>query len=160
MFLANRGTHLGIALAAIAFPLAACGSSTTAPSTTSAVPIPSGWKTEPFGKVALAVPNDWAVKHDTNCPNAPSPGTLLLGLPAVLSNCVEFQYPKNIVTVWQLSSETSTTNVPTRQKPVTVNGIPVYVGFGSLNELYWIVPSLDIQTGRSPALVPTPGLLT
>jgi hypothetical protein len=146
---ANRGIRLGMALTAIALPLVACGSSTPASSAT--VPIPSGWKTETYGNVAIAVPSNWAVKHGTNCPNAEAPGTLLLGLPAVPSNCAEYQYPKSVVTVWQINSETSTTNVPTEQEPVTINGVPVYVGFGSPTTLYWIVPSLTVQiTGSGP----------
>lgn len=136
---------MGIALASIAIPLVACGSSTTATSSSTTVSIPSGWKTETYGKVAIAVPSSWAVKHGTNCPNAPAPGSLLLGLPAVLSYCAAYQYPKSVVTVSQLSSETSTTNVPAGQKPVMINGIPVYIGFGSPTTLYWTVPSLDVQ---------------
>ena len=144
-----RVIRLGIALTAIALLLVSCGSSTTA--STATVSIPSGWKTETYGKVAIAVPSNWAVKHGTNCPNAPAPGTLLLGLPAVSSYCAEYQYPKSVVTVWQIKSETSTTNVPTRQTPVTINGIPAYVGFGSPTTLYWIVPSLNAQvTGSGP----------
>ena len=143
--LTTRGIRLGIALASIAIPLVACGSSTTATSSSTTVSIPSGWKTETYGKVAIAVPSSWAVKHGTNCPNAPAPGSLLLGLPAVLSYCAAYQYPKSVVTVSQLSSETSTTNVPAGQKPVMINGIPVYIGFGSPTTLYWTVPSLDVQ---------------
>ena len=138
---------LGGLLAVVILPLilVACGSSTTASSTTTMVSIPSGWKTETYGQVAIAVPSNWAVKHGTNCPNAPAPGTLLLGLPATLSYCAAYQYPKSVVTVSQISSETSTTNVPAGQKPVTINGMQVYVGFGSLTTLYWTVPSLDVQ---------------
>jgi hypothetical protein len=139
------------AVAVLALLLAACSSSTNAPSTTTNVSIPSGWKTHTYGKMAIAVPSNWAVKRGTNCPNAPAPGTLLLGLPAVLSYCAAFQYPKSVVTVSQLSSETSTTNVPAGQKPVTINGIPVYLGFGSTTMLQWTVPSLDVQiTGTGP----------
>jgi hypothetical protein len=101
--------------------------------------------------MAIAVPSNWAVKRGTNCPNAPAPGTLLLGLPAVPSYCAAFQYPKSVVTVSQLSSETSTTSVPAEQKPATINGIPVYLGFGSPTMLRWTVPSLDVQiTGTGP----------
>lgn len=147
----NRGIRLGLALAALAFSLVACGSSTKASSPTTTVSIPSGWKTESYGKVAIAVPSDWAVKHGVNCPNAPAPGTLLLGLPAVLSHCPLYQYPKSVVTVSQLTSATSTTKVPTGQKPVTINGISVYAGFGSPTTLYWIVPVFDIQiVGTGP----------
>ena len=84
-------------------------------------------------------------------PNAQAPGTLLLGLPAVPSRCPELQAARSVVTVWPISSETSTTNVPTEPKPVTINGVPVYVGLGSPTVLYWIVPSLAVQiTGSGP----------
>ncbi len=56
------------------------------------------------------------------------------------------------VTVAKLSAQTSTTNVvPAGQKPVNINGIPVYVGFGSPTRLFWIVPSLSVEiTGSGP----------
>jgi hypothetical protein len=95
--------------------------------------------------VAIAVPNNWAVKRDTNCPNSAAPGTLLLGLPVVLYNCAAFEYPANVVTVSQLGSEASTTSIPTKQQSVRVNGIPVFLGFGSPTTLQWTVPSLDVQ---------------
>jgi hypothetical protein len=140
-----------LAFAVLPLLVAACGGSTTASSTTTTVSIPSGWKTYTYGKMAIAVPSNWAVKHGTNCPNAAAPGTLLLGLPAVLTQCAAFQYPTSVVTVSQLSSETSTTSVPTGQKPVTINGIPVYLGFGSLTMVQWTVPSLGVQiTGTGP----------
>jgi hypothetical protein len=121
----------------------------TPPSST--VAVPHGWKTYTYGKMAIAVPSNWAVKHDTNCPNAAAPGTLLLGLPAVIEQCAAFQYPMSVVTVSQLSSETSTTSVPVGQKPVTIKGIPVYLGFGSPSMVQWTVPSLDVQiTGTGP----------
>ena len=143
--LANRGIRLGIALASIAIPLVACGSSTTASSTKTTVSIPSGWKTYTLGAMAISVPGKWAVKHNSTCPNAKAPGALLLGVPPVLIQCAAFEYPKSVVTVSQISSETSTTDVPAAQKPVSINGIPVYVGFGSPTTLYWTVPSLDVQ---------------
>ncbi len=142
---AFRGIRSGIALRAIALQLVACGSSTTASSTTTTVSIPSGWKTFTLGTMAIAVPGNWAVKHNTNCPNPTAPGALLLGEPPVLFHGPAYEYPKNVVTVSQLGSETSTTNVPAGQNPVETNGIPANVGFGSPTTLYWTVPSLDVQ---------------
>src|ERR1019366_1999536 len=109
----------GVLLGVVVLPLlvAACSSSTTASSTTTAVSIPSGWKTYTYGKMAIAVPSKWAVKHGTNCPNAAAPGTLLLGLPTVLTHCTAFHYPTSIVTVSQLSTETNPTSVPAGEKP-------------------------------------------
>jgi hypothetical protein len=95
--------------------------------------------------MGIAVPANWALKHNTNCPNTTAPGALLLGMGPVLFHCPAFEYPKSVVTVSQISSETSTTNVPVGQKPVNINGIPVYVGFGSPTTLYWTVPSLEVQ---------------
>ena len=136
---------MGCALTASALAIVACDSSTTASSTTTTVSIPSGWKTYSLGTLAIAVPGNWAVKHNTNCPNTTAPGSLLLGVPPVLIQCAAFEYPKSVVTVSQISSDTSTTNVPAGQKPVSINGIPVYVGFGSPTTLYWTVPSLDVR---------------
>jgi hypothetical protein len=125
--------------------LAACSGSTKAASTTTTASIPSGWKPHTYGKIVIAAPSNWAVKHGTNCPNAPAPGALLLGLPAVLSYCAEYQYPKSVVTVSHLNSNGTTTSVPGGQQPVIINGIPVYLGFGSPATLQWTVPSLNIQ---------------
>lgn len=123
-------------------------SGTTSTSGTTAVPL--GWKTYTYGKAAIAVPSGWAVKYDTNCPNAPAPGTLLLGLPKMLSFCAAFQYPASVVRVSQITT-TSSTTVPAGEKPVTVNGIAVELGFGSPATLQWTVPSLGVQiTGTGP----------
>ena len=144
---ATRWMRLGITLTAIALPSVACGRSTTA--ATTPIPIPSGWRSETYGEAAIAVPRAWAVKRGTNCPDARAPGTLLLGLPGVPSHCPEIPSPKGVVTVWPISSETSTTNVPTEHEPVTINGVPVYVGPGSPTTRYWIVPALAIQIAGS-----------
>jgi hypothetical protein len=140
-----------LALAVLPLLVTACSSSTTASSTTTTVSIPSGWKTVTYGKLAIAVPSDWAVKHGTNCPNAAAPGTLVLGVPARLSYCAAFQYPRSVVTVSQLSTESNPTSVPAGEKPVSINGIPVYLGFGSPAIVQWTVPSLGIMiTGTGP----------
>lgn len=142
-----------VLLALVVLPslVAACSSSTTASSTTTAVSIPSGWKTVTYGKLAIAVPSGWAVKHGTNCPNAAAPGTVLLGIPARLSYCTSFQYPRSVVSVSQLSTESNPTSVPAGEKPVSINGIPIYLGFGSPAMVQWTVPSLGIMiTGTGP----------
>lgn len=140
-----------LAVAMLPLLLAACSSSTTAPSTTTTVSIPPGWKTYTLGKMAIAVPSSWAVRRDTNCPNAAAPGTLLLGVPPVLIQCPAFEYPATVVTVSQLSTETSTTTVGVIQHPVTINGVRVDPGFGSPGTLHWTVPSLDVQViGMGP----------
>jgi len=145
-----------LVVASLPLLLTACSSSTTAssttaPSTTTTVSIPRGWKTYTLGKMAIAVPSSWAVKHDTNCPNAAAPGTLLLGVSPVLINCPAFEYPATVVTVSQLSTETSTTTIGVIQHPVTINGVRVYPGDGSPGSLHWTVPSLDVQVvGMGP----------
>ena len=128
--------------------LAACSGSTT---TSTRVSIPSGWKTYTDGKMAIAVPSNWVVKHDTDCPNAAPAGALLLGLTTAPGSCIPFEIPSNVVRVERLSAETSTTTVPVAQKAVIINGIPVYLGFGSPSMVQWTVPSLDVQiTGTGP----------
>jgi len=145
----RRAKRLLPALTGLTLLLSACSGSTI---TTSTVSIPSGWKTYTYGKVAIAVPSSWAVKHNTNCPNTLSPGTLLLGLPPVLSFCAAFQYPKSVVTVQQLNDQPkSTFGFPDSEKPLRINGISVYVGVGSPTMIQWSVASLDVQiTGTGP----------
>jgi hypothetical protein len=94
--------------------------------------------------MAIAVPGNWAVKHSTNCPNAPASGTLLLGRPPVLIQCGDYQYPATVVTVSRITAGRSSVSSP-GQKPVIVNGVPVYVGFGSPSSLEWAVPSLGVE---------------
>jgi len=144
---------LGGLLAAATLPLllAACGSSTTASTTTTTVSIPSGWKTYTYGKMAIAVPSSWVVKHDTDCPNAGPAGALLLGSSTAPASCLPTQIPSSVVRVERLSGETSATAVPVGQKPVSINGIPVYLGFGSITFVQWTVPTLNVQiTGTGP----------
>jgi hypothetical protein len=139
-------TIIGLWLVAGAL-CAACSSTTTSPMgtpTSSTIAVPQGWKTYTYGKMAIAVPSTWAVKHDTNCPNAHAPGTLLLGVPPVLIQCVAYQYPATVVTVSQITAGMPGVRSP-GQKPVIVNGVPVYVGFGSPSTVHWTVPSLDVQ---------------
>ena len=133
-----------LGLASVPLLLAACGTSTSGSATTTTVSVPAGWTNHPFGRVAIAVPSDWAVKHDAACPNAHAPGTLMLGVSPVLVHCPAFEFPASVVTVSQLTATTSTT-IPVGQKPTTVNGVPVLVEFGSPTSLSWSVPSLDVH---------------
>ena len=41
-----------------------------------------------------------------------------------------------------------------KAKPVVINGLAVDIGFGSLTELQWSVPSLGIEITGSGALAP------
>ena len=149
----RRRRVLGSLLALMVSPLlmAAWGSSKTASTTTTDVSIPSGWKTYTYGKMAIAVPSSWVVKHDTDCPNAAPAGALLLGSSTAPGSCLPTQIPSSVVTVERLSGETSATAVPVGQKPVSINGIPVYLGFGSITRVQWTVPTLNVQiTGTGP----------
>ncbi len=140
-------------LALVASPLliSACSSSTTASQGTTIASIPSGWKTYTYGKVAISAPGNWAVKQDNNCPDSSAPGTLHLGLPAVDLSCPTPSPSIGSVVVWQLSAETGSSVDPTGQKSMTINGIPVKVGFGSPTLNVWTVPSLRVQiTGTGP----------
>ena len=117
----------------------------------STVAVPSGWKTYTYGKAKISVPGDWVVKYDTDCPNAAPTGALLLGSSTAPGSCLPFQIPNGVVRVDRLGAKASAWSVPAGQKPVSVNGIPVYVGYGSPSTIQWTVPSLDVQvTGAGP----------
>lgn len=149
----RRANGFLFTLAVLPLLVAACSSSTaTSAATTMTVSIPAGWKSYTYGKMAIAVPGSWLAKHNTNCPNSPAPGTLLLGLPPILSFCAAFQYPNSVVTVQQLGVEPkSTFGFSNAEKPRSINGIPVYLGFGSPTMIQWIVPSLGVEiTGTGP----------
>jgi hypothetical protein len=149
--LGYRGIRSGLAFAALAFLLTACGSSTTAISITTSSSIHSGWKGTTFGKMALAVPKSWVVKHGTACPSGAPKGALLLAVPLDPTSCIAYEIPRSVVRVQEASAETVTTRVPVGEKPVIVNGIPVYLGFGSPTMIEWTVPELDVQiTGAGP----------
>jgi hypothetical protein len=148
---ARRAVWGLLALTVSPLLVAACSSSTTASPGTTMVSIPSGWKTYTYGKMAIAVPGNWAVKKDNNCPDPSAPGTLHLGLPAVDFSCPMSPSSIGSVVVWQLSSGTSTSGDPAGQKSVTIDGIPVNVGSGSATLAVWTVPSLGVQiTGTGP----------
>jgi len=144
-----RTNRLLFTLATLVLLGTACSNSTTASSANPTVSIPSGWKTYTYGKVAIAVPSSWTVKHNTDCPNPAPAGALLLGASAEPPSCLPTQMPSSVVRV--LSAEPSAKRVSTDEKPVTINGIPVYVGFGSPSMDELTVPSLDVQvTGTGP----------
>jgi hypothetical protein len=103
-----------------------------------AVPVPRGWKTYTYGKAAVSVPADWAVTHNSACPNTTAAGILLLGSSTV--SCVDYHYSSTSVaiTTMQASAGYVLTN------PTMVNGTPVYVQFGSPSRIVWVIPSLDV----------------
>lgn len=131
--------------------LAACSTSSTVAPATTTFPVPTGWKSATLGRMALAVPRAWVVKHDSACPNGAPAGVLLLAGPVDASSCTAYEVPGTVVGVMLLRDETSTTSVSADGKPVDVNGVPVYVGFGSPSTIVWTVPALGVQiTGSGP----------
>jgi hypothetical protein len=46
-----------------------------------------GWKTYTYGKVAISIPQSWAVVRDIGCPDSQAPGTLELDWPKVPTQC-------------------------------------------------------------------------
>lgn len=132
--------------------LAACGGSTTTATshassssfTTTTVSVPAGWTTYTYGAAAISVPSTWAVEHNTNCPDGQAVGTLLLGIPKVLESCPAFPASATYVAV-STPSTTSSSSTSLGEKPTIVNGIPVYLGFGSPSSIEWSVPAIGVQ---------------
>ena len=113
--------------------------------------VPEGWKTATYGKVAISVPDAWEVEHDTNCPDAEAPGTLLLGYPKILESCPDDPSDLGLVTVVDNRVGSVLGTAKDKEKPGMINGVPVYVGFGSPSELQWSVPLLGVEiTGMGP----------
>lgn len=143
-----------IALASLAVVLSACGGSTTivtSGATSPSVSIPRGWKTYTYLSAAISVPNNWVVRHGTNCPDGQAPGTLLLGFPKVLENCTLIPASISYVAVTTLPSGNRYRSPPFAPTPVMVNGIPIYQGFGSPGSLVWAAPTLGVQVaGTGP----------
>jgi hypothetical protein len=106
--------------------------------------VPQGWNTYTYGLAAISVPSSWAVRYENNCPDGKAPGTLLLGYPKVLEFCPELPAPISYVAVTTLPSGAAGLPTPA-QKPIMVNGVPVYVGFGSPGSVEWAAPSLGVQ---------------
>lgn len=103
---------------------AGCSSTTTAPS--SSVAVPHGWKTYAYGKAKVSVPSDWVVVTHYICPGLVAPGALYLGPPQVLgASCVPG--PRiDSVSILPLPGDA---NVPTTPAcTMTMNGLRVYVG--------------------------------
>jgi len=139
---------------ALVLVLTACDTTTATTGRTSpgtVVAVPPGWKTVTFARMAIAVPRGWVVKHGSACPSGAPDGALLLDVPSDPTSCTAFEVPPSVVGVQQLSTETSTTLIPSGERAVSVNGVPVYLGFGSVTTLDWTVPALDVQiTGSGP----------
>jgi hypothetical protein len=153
------GIVVGVALAGMV--VAGCGKTSEAgrsdccappaPTRPASVVVPDGWKTATDGKVAISVPDAWAVEHDTNCPAAEAPGTLLLGYPKILESCPDEPTDLSVVTVIDHRVDSIPGTAQAKEKPVMINGVPVDVGFGSPSERQWSVPTLGIMiTGVGP----------
>jgi len=151
-----------IGLTSLSVALSGCAGSTTTPTlraTSPSVSIPRGWSTYTYGSVAISVPSDWVVRHDTNCPNSRAPGTLLLGFPAVPEQCTLIPASTSYVGVTTLPVGNVYRPLPLSPTPIVVNGIRIYQGSGSPTSLVWVAPALGVQvagTGpETPAILQT-----
>lgn len=116
--------------------------------------VPDGWKTATYGKMAISVPDAWAVEQDTNCPAAEAPGTLLLGYPKILENCPDDPPDLSVVIVTDSHVGYVPRSAGAEEKPVMINGVPVDVGFGSPSERQWSVPLLGVAITGVGSLAP------
>ena len=105
---------------------------------------PKGWRTVVFARAAISIPQRWVVRRDSNCPDAQAPGTLLLGLPAVLEHCPAVPASASWVTMTapDLAASSSRLRAPGQ---LMVHGVRIDVGFGSPLVRQWDAPSLDVQ---------------
>ena len=141
-----RVIGLFVGLASLALAISACGGGSTTTSTGSMPPriaVPQGWKTYTYGKAAISVPSSWEVKHDTNCPNTNAPGALLLGYPkGGPEHCPSYSLVNYVAVIDVPAGSVSGSAT---QKPTMVNGVPVFVGFGSPSTIVWTAPSLRVE---------------
>lgn len=132
-----------------ALVLAGCGGRTdpkTGPGVTGIHPSSSvlqGWKTYTYGKARISVPRDWAVKHNSNCPDRAAPGTLILGSPNRPSQC----NGPSVYTV-SLSSLPADADPFLNCPTITINGLPAKIGPCATSDasgvvIYWI-PALGV----------------
>jgi hypothetical protein len=113
--------------------------------------VPEGWKTYTYGQAAISVPGSWEVKRDSNCPNTAAPGALLLGYPKTLEYCLAYRSTASYVALIDATDGSGSGSTASGEKPEMINGLPVYVGFGSPAALEWTVPALGIEiTGTGP----------
>jgi hypothetical protein len=157
----SRGLRMLMVATAAGLVLAGCGRSTaveagrhhraSAPirTITTSVPatvaVPEGWKTYTYGKAAVSVPGTWQVKRDTNCPNTAAPGALLLGYPKTIEYCPAYQSTASYLALIDRTDAAAGSGSTAPEKPEMINGVAVYVGFGSPAALEWTAPSLGIE---------------
>ena len=132
----------------VAILLAACGTSTASPPTTT-VAVPRGWKTYTFEKAAISIPADWAVGNN-DCGDYQGPVTLILGHPKGAMACPAISRSSTntnttIVDVASMSDTSAPTNT-------MVNGEPVDIGFGSPIAIQWNAPTLGVRISASGPL--------
>jgi hypothetical protein len=110
--------------------------------------VPKGWKSSTYEGVTVSVPSSWTVKHAADCPNTSAPGALLLGESATETNCPMYHYPADQVMIRAIpvGDETGLTH---GQSPEIINGIRVFVLFGSPVAREWVAPSRGIEISGS-----------
>ena len=135
-----------------AFMLAACGTTTASPPTTT-VAVPQGWRSYTFDKaVMISVPRSW-----TTPACAPSVTgllrLLLLESPPFPKNTIGCPTAAPTATTVGLALEVPTVRPPSnggqRKK---INGLVVDVGFGSPSTIQWWIPAAHIEVNGSGPL--------
>jgi hypothetical protein len=135
---------VGMACALVAGPTVASARGIEQSSRSHPRSIPNGWRTYSYGWATISVPAAWAVRRDTDCPTTTAPGALLLGASKILSGCVLFHYQPHFVALTSIPAGEGAASLPTTATPTEVNGVPVYVLFGSPISLHWEAPSLGV----------------
>jgi hypothetical protein len=124
------------ALAALSLLVVACGNSTTASSTSTALSIPSGWKTYTYGKVAIDVPGKWVLGGSV-C----SDHEVRVGVNADDCNTLH----PNINRLDLGPGDPQDLAIQDREKSLTINGIRLDRGlFSTPTKNEWVAPSLGI----------------
>jgi hypothetical protein len=95
----------------------------------------------------LSVPKSWKVGYFQNCPED-APGTLLIGTPLILDNCVNFPYNTNIVSLQPEKSEVWTKSSSDRS--FVIHGLHVK-SQSTGGEVEWaIVSKSTVVTASGP----------
>jgi hypothetical protein len=131
----QKATRWAIALALFALGsiLAACGSSTTsAPIAT--VSIPRGWKPHAYSGIEVSAPRTWLVNHNPASPKNGEFGTLNLGESQQAGYSPNSSPARSTVTI-----ATTPFDNPFEGKRENINGLTVFVGFGSPSTIQWSI---------------------
>lgn len=130
-------------LALLTTPLAAANGASTA--------TPQDWVAHSAYGLELSVPKSWAIGYFQNCPIRDA-GTLLIGTPAILSNCTNVPSDANVV--WMQPQATGA-RYSGQVRHFVVHGLAV-TAYGSG---VWVVPSehvvISAMGPRSAAVLQT-----